>query len=398
MKCLVLTNLYPPHSFGGYELTCKDTVNRWRTRGHEVEVLTTATRRPGIADDTGETGIHRVLEWYWADHELLRPSPRERLGIERRNARRLAERLDALRPDVVSLWAMGAMSLSLITHCVEHGVRLTAVAGDDWLTYAPRLDPWVDAWSRRPRRLAAVAAAVTGAPTAIPSLPRDAPVAFVSEFLRQAATRGAVVGFGASEIVPPGIDPTDFPIRTAAARPWQGTLVCVGRVEPRKGFDTVVRALSDLPDVALRLVGPDDGQLTGLLQLADELGVRDRITTGEVPRAELAGIYAAADVCVFPSRWEEPFGLVPLEAMSQATPVVATRRGGSAEYLSDDVNCLAVPPDDPRAIASGVTRLAADPVLRQRLASNGVATAQRYDADSYADRLEALHRRVCEHA
>jgi glycosyltransferase involved in cell wall biosynthesis len=199
------------------------------------------------------------------------------------------------------------------------------------------------------------------------------------------------VAVSASSVIPLGIDLTDFPLRGIDERSWRGRLLCVGRVEERKGFEVVVRALAALPGVTLRIVGPSDGHLDALLTIAGELGVADRVTTGAVPRTQLAAVYREADVFIFPSRWEEPFGLVPLEAMTQATPVVATRQGGSAEFLVHGENCLAVPVDDVDAVVAAVTRLGAEPALRRRLAVAGLKTAAAYDVQLFADRLEALH-------
>jgi glycosyltransferase involved in cell wall biosynthesis len=396
VKVLVITNLYPPHSYGGYELSCQDVVRRWRAKGHAVDVLTTTTRRNDNveADADAEAGVHRELEWYWAEHQLLRPSPRERLAIERRNRDRLSRRLADTKPDIVSLWAMGGMSMSLISLCVQRQQSMAAVIEDDWLTYAPNIDPWTAAWSRRPAWFAPIGAALSGIPTRPPTLPASVPVAFASEYLRGRAQHRGTVRFTTSEVVPLGIDHADFPPRATDGRRWQGRLLCVGRIEPRKGFDVVVRALPTLPDTTLRLVGPGDAHLDELHQMADELGVAHRLTAGSVPRNQLADVYAAADVLIFPSRWDEPFGLVPLEAMSQATPVVATRRGGSAEFLVDDENCLEVPVDDPGAVTEAVGRLAASPRLRERLTRAGLDTARRYDVTTFADRLEKLHEQA----
>lgn len=390
MLCLI--NLYPPHALGGYELSCQDVVHRWRAAGHQVSVVTTTTRLADVAGDD-EPDVHRVLEWYWADHRVQRPSPLTRLRIERANRRRLANLLERYRPDVVSVWAMGCMSLSLLSVCLDRGRPMTVVAADDWLSYGPRADAWLSAWARRPAAVRRFAAQVSGVPTQPPALSADVPVAFVSDFIRQqAAVTAGAISFSTSEIVPPGIDREDFPAQPRAERPWRGRLLCVGRIEPRKGFDIAVRALAQLPDATLRLVGPSTDHLDHLRTLAAELGVADRLAAEVAPRAELAAVYRGADALLFPSRWDEPFGLVPLEAMSQATPVVATRRGGSAEFLVDGVNCLAVDRDDPAAVAAAVARLAADPALRQRLTTGGIETAARYDVDGYADRLEALHQ------
>jgi hypothetical protein len=62
MRALVITNLYPPHALGGYELSCRDVVDRWRAAGHDVEVLTTTTTFHDPAADPPEPHVHRVLE------------------------------------------------------------------------------------------------------------------------------------------------------------------------------------------------------------------------------------------------------------------------------------------------------------------------------------------------
>jgi glycosyltransferase involved in cell wall biosynthesis len=166
----------------------------------------------------------------------------------------------------------------------------------------------------------------------------------------------------------------------------------VGRVEPRKGIATLLRALPLLPPATLEVVGPVDPTYRGDLdRLLDELAVRDRVRFSEVARAEIGTRYAAADALVFPSEWEEPFGLVPVEAMACGTPVVATGTGGSAEFLADGGNCLRYPPGDPAALAEAVTRLAADADLRASLVAGGLGTAAQLDTDALADVFEAWH-------
>lgn len=394
MKVLVLTNLYPPHAVGGYELSCHDTVERWREAGHEVRVLTTTTTFHDPATDPPESDVRRVLEWYWDNHHIVRPEPRERYRIERSNQRHLNAVIADFAPDVVSVWAMGGMSVGLLTTCVERALPVVVVIEDDWLVYAEHVDAWTAAWGRRPKPLAGLARRLTGLPTAVPTLPPTATVAFASDYLRQRAEAEATIRFGSSQVVPLGTDPADFPPRRPGERAWQGRLLMVGRVEPRKGFDIAVRALVDLPEeVTLRIIGTGDGQhRTELVAMARELGVADRIGfDGFVERRDLAAVYAESDALLFLSRWDEPFGLVPLEAMTQAVPVVAIRRGGAAEFLTDNLNCLEVPVDDPAAVASAVRSLASDDGLRRRLVNAGLTTSAAYRVDRFANELEALH-------
>jgi glycosyltransferase involved in cell wall biosynthesis len=394
MRILVLTNLYPPHAVGGYELSCHDTVARWREAGHDVTVLTTTTTFHDPGADPPEPDVRRVLEWYWENHHVTRPAPRERLRIERANQRRLDETLTEVAPDVVSVWAMGGMSLGLLTTCIDRAIPMVVVIEDDWLVYAAHVDAWMAAWGRRPKLLGALARRVTGLPTVVPALPPTTTVAFASEYLRRRARAEPTISFTRSQTVPLGTDPADFPSRRPGERPWKGRLLMVGRVEPRKGFDLAVQALVDLPEeVTLRIVGTGDCRHRDeLVVMARELGVADRIGfDGFVARHDLAAVYAESDALLFLSRWDEPFGLVPLEAMTQAVPVVAIRRGGAAEFLTDHLNCLEVPVDDPTAVASAVRELASDEGLRRRLVNAGLTTSAAYRVDRFADELEALH-------
>ncbi|HVY08678.1 MAG TPA: glycosyltransferase family 4 protein [Mycobacteriales bacterium] len=393
MRVLVLTNLYPPHALGGYELSCQDTVERWREAGHDVTVLTTTTTFHDPASDPPEPHVRRRLEWYWTDHHLQRPEPRHRLRIERHNQRRLLETMKDVAPDVVSVWAMGGMSVGLLSSCIERAFPVVAVIEDDWLVYASHVDAWTAAWSRRPRWLGALASQLTGLPTGVPVLPPEATVAFASDYLRRRAEAEGTIRFSRSAIVPLGTDPVDFPSRRPGDRPWQGRLLMVGRVEPRKGFDIAIQALADLPGATLRIVGAaDDRHRDELIAMAREIGVADRLTCeGFVERDQLAAVYAEADALLFLSRWDEPFGLVPLEAMTQALPVIAIRRGGAAEYLTDNLNCVEVPVDDPPAVAAAVRALAADGQLRRRLVNGGLTTSAAYRVDRFASELEAIH-------
>src|SRR5436189_60872 len=108
---------------GGYEMSCRDVVDRWRARGHEVTVLTTSTDLTGAVEpDAVDPHVLRTLEWYWSDHRFLRPPAIARLRLERRNQARLRSALKSARPDVISVWHMGGMPLSLLTTLERVGV------------------------------------------------------------------------------------------------------------------------------------------------------------------------------------------------------------------------------------------------------------------------------------
>ena len=111
----------------------------------------------------------------------------------------------------------------------------------------------------------------------------------------------------------------------------------------------------------------------------------ERLDRGLIP-----GAYADADAVLFPVRWKEPFGLVPLEAMAVGTPVVASGRGGGAEYLREGENCLIADPDTGAGpLADAVRRLASDGALRNRLRSGGLATAAGHTEERFNEAVEA---------
>jgi glycogen synthase len=391
VRVLTVGNMYPPHYLGGYELVWQAAVRDLRARGHDVRVLTTGYRRADVGGADGED-VHRELRWYWSDHRFPRLGVREVARLERANAAVLDRHLAAQRPDVVAWWAMGGMSLSLVERVRRRDLPAVGFVLDDWLTYGPVVDQWL-ARVARPgvRRLAE---RLTGVPARV-DLERAARWVFISRHTRDVA-RQAHPGLRDVAVAHAGVNSGLF--RPAPQREWHGRLLYVGRVDERKGIDTAVEALPRLPAHATLTVeaSGDDGSLARLRERARELGVQDRVefVVGR-PRDELPGVFAAHDAVLFPARWEEPWGLVPLEAMACGRPVVATGTGGSSEFLEDGRNCLLFAGGDAAGLAAQVERLAADPELRARLRAGGLETAGAHTEDKYADAVEAeLERAV----
>lgn len=401
---LVVTNMYPPHHYGGYELSCRDFCRRMVARGHRVTVLTSQVRVAGVTEPDGGdgVGVRRELDLYWDDHRLVTPSLRRRVALERDNQRRVADVVAAALPDVVSVWAMGGMSTGLLSALVDLGRPLLYAVCDEWLDYAVRMDAWMRLFVGRPR-LGALARRITGLPTSLPDVGRSGTFCFVSAAVRAQAEQASPWTFPDATIVYSGIDLTDFPIAGAAAveerrtRPWSRRLLYVGRLDPRKGVHTAIEAVGLLDGATLDVLGEgDEAYARELRSLAARLGVADRVSFGAAPRHELRARYDAADVVVFPSTWAEPFGLVPLEAMATGAPVVATGLGGSGEFLADDVNCVRFRAGDARSLADAVLAVEADPPRRARLICAGLATAAAMDVETWADLLERWHVAVAE--
>lgn len=393
MRILVLCNMYPPHAYGGYEQSCRDVVGRWRARGHEVLVLTGQVRVPGVPDAVDEDGsVRREQALYWEDHRIVNPPLRHRLARELANRRSLRRALADFSPDVASAWAMGAMSMGLLTELGRRGVPVVSVVCDEWPVYGPVVDAWLRPLASRPG-LARLVGAATGLPTGPPPLDALGPACFISDFLRRAVRERSPWAFPDSTIVYSGIESDEFPFAGPRTYPWRWRLLYAGRIDPRKGIDTAIRALARCPaEATLEVDGRgDDRHLEELRQLAGSLGVGDRVAFSASTRADLAAKLRAADALVFPSAWEEPFGLVPVEAMSCGTPVVATPSGGAAEFLVDGVNCATFAPGDVAGLAEALRRVAGNGAFRRRIVAGGRTTASELGIDRLARVLEAWH-------
>ena len=148
-------------------------------------------------------------------------------------------------------------------------------------------------------------------------------------------------------------------------------LLALSRLHPKKGLDTLLTALRDLPDCILWLAGdgPDKAKLEAL---AEQLGVASRVRFLGW-RTDRAALLRAADVCVLPSRYE-PFGTVILEAWAARVPFVACRSAGPAAHVTDGENGLLVEIDDATGLAAALRRACDDAALRARLIENGYKT------------------------
>jgi glycosyltransferase involved in cell wall biosynthesis len=381
--------MYPPHDLrGGYELTWRGSVSHLRANGHEVRVLASDYRSPELApSEEFDEEVYRDLRWYWRAHEFPPHSWRERLELERHNAAVLDLHLAEMRPDVVAWWQMGGMSIGLVERVRRLGVPAVGVIGDEWLRWGPRADAWLKPFQGR-RRIAALAERMTRLPTYV-DLDGAATWLFNSGVTESKSAEEGLV-LSRTGIAHPGIDDRLF--RPADPSPWRWRLLYLGRLDSRKGVHLAIEALGLLPPEATLVIqgsGGNSPYVQLLRARASELGALDRVTFSSRPRAELPAVYADADALLFPVQWDEPWGLVPLEAMAVGRPVVATGTGGSREYLEHERNCLVFTPrDSPEALATAVRRLAADEGLRERLRREGLATAARFTEQAYNDAIE----------
>jgi len=176
-----------------------------------------------------------------------------------------------------------------------------------------------------------------------------------------------------------------------------------GRMEIRKGPHILTEAMATVweehPDAQLVLMGRDSGYEGGMMsdhvrRLAGERADRLHLLGNQPPERLFAGL-KAADVVALPSLWEN-FASAALEAMAVGTPPVLTLGSGFQEFVRDEQDGLLVPPDDRPALAGALSRLLADPALRERLGASAATKVEEYDAPNMSRRYVEFFEQVAE--
>jgi glycosyltransferase involved in cell wall biosynthesis len=172
-----------------------------------------------------------------------------------------------------------------------------------------------------------------------------------------------------------------------------GPVVFAGRLSSEKGVDTLVRATPLLPEGSTVTIAGDGPARADLERLADEVAPGRISFVGRLPKTELLRLVAGATAMAVPSRWYENQPMTVLEALTAATPVIASDMGGLPELVRDGVDGRLVPPDDPTALAQALTDLLVDPSLA---AEYGRAGRDRmltdFALDEHLRRLESAYR------
>ncbi len=215
-------------------------------------------------------------------------------------------------------------------------------------------------------------------------------------------------------VVPCGVDvnlfhptPPEEAKRVLGLPPTRRVILFVGRIEPLKGIDTLLRAMAliapEIPhwqeDLSVIIIGGAQGagveqvnaELARLERLRAELGIVDLVTfLGAKDQDTLVYYYSAAEMVVMPSHYES-FGMVALEAMACGTPVVASKVGGLAFSVQDGQTGFLVPDGDAEALAAKIRLLLTDHGLRQQLGWQAAHWARRYGWPTIANQIVDLY-------
>ncbi|MBI9045977.1 MAG: glycosyltransferase [Anaerolineaceae bacterium] len=215
-------------------------------------------------------------------------------------------------------------------------------------------------------------------------------------------------------IISPGVDTSHFyPIPPDEAKAFLGVspeeriFLFVGRIEPLKGIDTLLRAIGLIKTSGaleccphrLAIIGGDpeisiedqQSEMSRLQKLCKDIGIEDIVLfLGKQGQDTLPYYYSAAEVVVVPSHYES-FGMVALEAMACATPVVASQVGGLAYLIKDGITGYFVPGNDPAALSDKLVKMIFNPELREKLGEQAAVYAHTYSWETITDQIVKLY-------
>jgi len=379
MRILVVSNFFPPHHLGGYEMSCKEVVEGLKARGHEVRVLTSTYGLEKPATD-GEVYRWLITDLGRKPKPLLR-NALELLWKEARNQRAFKRVVKEFRPDLTYFWNLYSISVSMAWWAQQMSLPTCFFTFDIGLSVW-RHDPWYQLWPPAPRPSVKLASnALQSSLRAFGILSSgelDLPhVQFASHYLER-TTLEAGVPVAKAEVIHWGIKIEKFPYRTTSREPRR--LLFVGLLVPHKGVQTALEAIRILvqehgrSDVTLTIVGGNISAdyVSELRRFVQTFQLEAAVEfAGHVAHDNLPEIYSANDILLYPSVCDEGLGIGIIEGMASGLVVLGTASGGSAEILQHEQTGLVFPKEDAATCAAHVLRLISEPGLFERLRRNG---------------------------
>jgi len=372
---VLVTKDYPPGHGGGVATFNRDLAEALASEGHVVHVVTGSDDIDRVDFENG-TWIHRCVPGSRpVDPGLAGSAVPQHLWDWSATARDEVARIAGHRAvDVVEAPIWDCEGIAFLADGRWPLVTSLQTTLHFWLESHAGVvhDPaWLEAFARPvlalERRLMREADAVRS----------------ISAAIRDEVERAYDFRFDERRLVVAPLGVADVRVGSGPARPpGEVVVLFVGRFESRKGIDVLLAAmpqvLREAAGVRFRLVGDDSlpgpgGATYRDAFLADAAGASTagRVTfEGRLDDASLARAYAGCDVFVAPSRFES-FGLVYLEAMREAKPVIGCRAGGVPEIVVDGTTGLLVPPGDPAALARAIVTLAGSASLRESMGRAG---------------------------
>lgn len=430
MNILIVSNLYPPHYKGGYELRCAQVAEALVDAGHGVIVLTSVyglgsgplgrprrrvERREGVV-------VRRELHQHaYGPRPPGRPWTLFHGARKLRDARRLLDVIEEFEPDVVNWWSMNGLSKTLLplparvgipdVHWIEHPWMIDEYGAEGELEAAFWEQFWEGTWLPGPLRALSRPlsawierrVADRGLPTR--QYPNDPThFCFVSEYLRDLYA-DAGIDVESSEVIYGGVHVERF-YRPSTADRWSSAgeplrVLYASQLSANRGLHTLLEAVGGLAPgrrSQIRLSIAGDGPEEYVREQRErvrDLGLDDLVEfLGRLPHEEMPGLHARHDLLVFPTTRPEGLPLTMVEAMLSGCAVVTTPAGGAREVAElGDLPGFAY--HDVAGLRDHLARFIDDREELRRVATGAQQAAlEHFDFDMMVERLEETLRQL----
>jgi glycosyltransferase involved in cell wall biosynthesis len=393
MKLLVVSNLYPPIAFGGYEVECAGVVERLREH-HDVRVLTS---RPGGVEVPDDPEI-------WRELDLLTPDERGALRAPQAAVRAVAAARKALawEPDLVYVWNGSSIPHAALRVIADSEVPIAFRICEHWFgglfVEDQFLRELLPAERGAARRIWSIGCRLLNRRRSLrldPTAPLRTAISWNSEAIKRLVETPPFVEPALERVthsVPRYGERYAAIVRDPAPEP---EILYVGRVTPYKGVWLAIEALAALRSehgiaARLEIVGPEDARHGAeLRQIAEQQGVADLVRWhGQQSPEQVAAALARAHTLIVPSVWDEPFPLVTIEGALARVPLVAADVGGIGEGMHDEEHALLFARLDAAAATRALVRVLGEPEQTAARVERALQRARTFGYEPYLQAQE----------
>jgi len=373
MRILTVTNYYPPHFIGGYEIACKETMDFLKEQGHEVVVVTSDYHK----SDTTEDGILRNMR-------LIQHNKTSRVQKkldEYHNYKTVMDAIKTTKPDLVYFWSLRGIGLSVIEAAQKQNIPKVFEIGDFWM-YG-----YMQKGSRLKQKIKSFLPFLNK--KNIPITPTICVSQWVAKEMKNVYKSDTTYVYPNATLVPKKKISDNTNIR----------FVFAGRIDEEKGLDLAIEALNKFatlhPTYSFNFDIYGSGEQTYMDKckalakpIASMVNFKGKVRSKEE-------IYSNASVLLMPTRMREPFGLVVIEAMAHGCAVIATDAYGPAEIIDHGENGLLFEMQNIDDLLTQIQRVYFDALYLNKLQENGYKhVLQNYSIPKVKSEVETLLKNI----
>ena len=380
MKILVVTDHYYPDIHGGYEVGCSLVTEELMRRGHDITVLTSDFNAPAIAE---RKNIFRILPCSKSQVNSYFLNILHSLYKEIKSffiLKRFFKKYNQF--DIIYVWSTRGIFTTMLLLLENLNIPVVHYLFDTWATDTSGHSPI--GWFKKSGRFAFVKCLLKYMysifkinPLYIPEFKHPQ---FCSSVIKSQFT--AIYGGIDRPIIHFGMQIEKFPFNCDKKMPMK-KIVWLGRPCDAKGFHIAFEAVTILkksyPDITFDIYGGfDSKEQTYVKDILNKYGNPDYVYFhSAIPHEQIPQVLPDYDFLIFSSMWNEPYGLVPLEAMAAGVVVLTTADGGSIDYSHDGENCVFYIPEDANDCAEKIKKL---------LQNNELYNTIRFQARSFVEK------------